>query len=608
VVALGVLLRRGGTSAPISSATSAPAAALEEARLRAAAAASPGSAPARQALGRYYLDHGLPFEAIWELRAAHGLAPDDSTITVQLAVALAAGSLYDAAIEQLETLTARRPASRDGRVQLATLYIGKARPQRAIALLQASPDLDQWPEGLLTVGKAHQAAGETDAALAAYRRALALAPASEELRVRLGSLYLQQGQVSEARRVLQGEASAPAPSPRQSVLLAESSLGKNGAPYQPAQAEQWLRRALAADASHVPALVASAQLIERQGRRGDALRAYADALRLSPGDVAANEGLAKLAEAAGRSEEAHAARARAFRSRGLPTRAIAEYEALARTPARYREAVLEMSLLLVQTRRKQQAARLLEKAVARQPLDVALYERLVVLQLVAGKYKEAERSCDQWQQLEPRSHRPVWLRGQAAADQGNVRDALRLLEEVIAAEPQNTDYPATLADILLREPYPPLPRVRALLEHAVTAPEPEPKTHMQLARTLQLLGEYDAARWQALRALDRDPSLPEPYAMLAQLARQLRQPDQLQLWVPLVRWAEARRRREQRLSRRTWDHPTDPVAYRDLGLYQMKLVELRKAESQFEEALRLRPGWEEVQQLLEQVRRMREVL
>jgi hypothetical protein len=40
----------------------------------------------------------------------------------------------------------------------------------------------------------------------------------------------------------------------------------------------------------------------------------------------------------------------------------------------------------------------------------------------------------------------------------------------------------------------------------------------------------------------------------------------------------------------------------------MEAVELRQAESQFEEALRLRPGWGEARRQLERVRRMREVL
>jgi tetratricopeptide (TPR) repeat protein len=147
-----------------------------------------------------------------------------------------------------------------------------------------------------------------------------------------------------------------------------------------------------------------------------------------------------------------------------------------------------------------------------------------------------------------------------------------------------------------------------LLEAAVAKPGAEPKTHLQLAEVLQRLGEFDAARWQALRALDRDPDLSEPYGLLLQLARRLDQPEQLRFWVPLVRAAEERIRAGLLLSRRTWARPDDATAHRDLALHLLKAVELRKAESHLEEALRLRPGWEEARAALERVRRIREVL
>src|SRR5438093_3978281 len=112
----------------------------EEARQREAVERAPRSWAAHQALGRYYLDHGQPFEAIWELDAAHRLAPGEPTISLQLAVALSSGRLYDQAITQLEELAAQRPPLREGRVQLATLCLGTMRPEKALAALRAAPD------------------------------------------------------------------------------------------------------------------------------------------------------------------------------------------------------------------------------------------------------------------------------------------------------------------------------------------------------------------------------------------------------------------------------------------------------------------------------------
>ena len=61
--------------APVRSAPPAAVAPAAERRLIEAAAREPGSAAAHGALGRYYLQAGQPFEAIWELDQAGVLAP-----------------------------------------------------------------------------------------------------------------------------------------------------------------------------------------------------------------------------------------------------------------------------------------------------------------------------------------------------------------------------------------------------------------------------------------------------------------------------------------------------------------------------------------------------
>src|SRR5712691_7536754 len=132
----------------------------EQARLQEAVQRAPRSWAAHQALGRYYLDHGQPFEAIWELGAAHRLAPGEPTVSLQLAVALSSGLLYDQAITPLEELAAQRPPLREGRVQLATLCLGTMRPEKALAALREAPDAAHWAEGQLTLGQVDEALGK----------------------------------------------------------------------------------------------------------------------------------------------------------------------------------------------------------------------------------------------------------------------------------------------------------------------------------------------------------------------------------------------------------------------------------------------------------------
>jgi tetratricopeptide (TPR) repeat protein len=611
IVALGgVVIGRVGRPRAVIGATGRDASGVagEEAALRAAAAQAPRSGGARQALGQYYLDRGRPFEAIWELWAAHHLQPEDTATTLQLAVALASGQLYGQAVAQLEALVARRPPARDGRVQLATLYIARMEPQKAVAVLSAAPGLAEWAEGQLTLGKAHEALGQVEAALTAYRRAMALAPASDEPPYWAGRLLLRQGDRLAARRVVklarQGRASA-----RLLTLLGETYLTGPGNETHSAAAEQALRAGHEADPSYVPCLVALGRLHQHQRRLSDSRAAFLEALRLDPGDPAANEGLADLLESAGHRGEAHAARARSFRARGLLNRAIQEYEGLSRAPAGEVDAALEMSLILVQTQQKLRAAQVIEAALAKHPLDTALYERDVVLQHGVREFDQAQRRCEEWQRLEPVSRRPLWLTGRIAADRGDLARGTRLLEQLVAAEPENMDYLATLGEVLLRDPTPAhLTRARELLERVVARPNAEPQTYYDLGQTLQRLGEHDAARWAFLRALDGDPKLSEPYVNLAQLARPLAQPEQLRLWGPIVRSVEERLRTELLLSRRVWTRPSDADGYRALAQQYLEAVELSKAQSQLEEAVRLRPGWVEASQLLQKIRRTREVL
>jgi Tfp pilus assembly protein PilF len=338
------------------------------------------------------------------------------------------------------------------------------------------------------------------------------------------------------------------------------------------------------------------------------MQAFAGALRLAPGDAAAHAGVADLLQSAGRAAEAHAVRAHYFRAKGLPIRAIQEYEAMARSPAYRVPAVMEMGLILLETRQKGRAIQVTKAALALHPRDPALYERMVVLELM-WDHIQAQRWCEQWRQLEPRSIRPLWLMGRIRADRGDLARATQLLQKVVDAEPENMDYAVTLAEVLLRfRDRAEMLRARKLLERAVTRPSADAKTYADLGQALERLGEPEAARRAFLRSLDLDANVSDPYVSLVRLARQLGQPEQIERWGPIVRTVEERLREETLLSRRTWEAPDDPAGHRDLALHFLRNAELRKAESQLEEALRLRPGSAEARQWLARVRRTREVL
>jgi Tfp pilus assembly protein PilF len=289
-------------------------------------------------------------------------------------------------------------------------------------------------------------------------------------------------------------------------------------------------------------------------------------------------------------------------------RAIEEYEALARQPEHRKAAVLEMGLILLETRQKGKAIQVTRDALAEHPDDPALSERLVVLEMM-WDHHQAEKLCEAWQRREPGSLRPVWLLARIASSQSDLPRAEQWLQQCLGREPDNPDYVVSMAEVLLRDRRrASLERARELLERAAARPAADVGTVLDLAQTLQQLGQPEAARRQYLRALDLDPNNSAPYVSLVQLARPLGQPEPISLWGSLVRAVEEREREETLLARRTWETPADPAGHEQLALYEVRNDELRKAEAQLEEALRLRPGWAEAARELAAVRRAREAL
>jgi tetratricopeptide (TPR) repeat protein len=130
--------------------------------------------------------------------------------------------------------------------------------------------------------------------------------------------------------------------------------------------------------------------------------------------------------------------------------------------------------------------------------------------------------------------------------------------------------------------------------------------HLGIA--LMRSGRLEEAQRHLLRSLDLDPNRGDTYGTVVQLAHRLRQPGAVALFAPLVREVESRLREEMTLWRRTWDHPDDPGGYLALARFLIRMADLRRAESQLEQALELRPGWREAEEELARVRRLLAVL
>lgn len=163
-------------------------------------------------------------------------------------------------------------------------------------------------------GLDHYQRGQPDAALAAWRRALALDPQHGEALALLGSVLLEQGRAGEALAPLQA---ALMRQPDFAPLL--TALGTAlAAVGRVAEAEEHHRRALRADPACVEAAFNLGNLVRDTGREEAAMAAFEQVLAIRPDFAPALSNLAYLHHRMGRAAVAEALYDRAIALASLP--------------------------------------------------------------------------------------------------------------------------------------------------------------------------------------------------------------------------------------------------------------------------------------------------
>lgn len=151
-----------------------------EAALRMAALTAPDFPFARAAYGAYLAREGLFGEAITELEAARGLAPDDGGVHTELGIAYLLAKRTDEGLDSLEEALSRTPADSwlRGLFGLALVDAGRGE-EGAEQLHQAAGERDDDVEVQLIAALAMAAQGWDDPAWAALARAEVHADSSD---------------------------------------------------------------------------------------------------------------------------------------------------------------------------------------------------------------------------------------------------------------------------------------------------------------------------------------------------------------------------------------------------------------------------------------------
>jgi tetratricopeptide (TPR) repeat protein len=593
----------GATAAPVSEST-----AFEQ-RLLTAITQRPTDPAAHLALGRLYAEQGRAAEAAWEYRESASLNPASLPAQKGLATELGRLRLYELSIPLLETKLRHDPTALSLRRALAEQLLTTGRPDRAVEVLTADRDgVRHSPEALLTLGHAQMATGRLDEARRVFQEHRRVAPESGEGLYWQGRLAWIGGDAEAARRSWEAAARLAPDDPRFPLSLG-MSYARDPAPGSVDRAGRAFDEALQRRPDYGPARVQLGLLFLRHGRAHEAARECLKAIDSAPTDPEPHLHLAAALDALGEKAEACRHRGLSFSLSDQQTSAIAEYRRLAALDPDGVDAPLLISQSHVQLQQNDRAAAVVAAALRRRPGDPALTERLATLYMLTHSRAEAEQLVRSWLQRQPDDARPHWLLGRVAYDNRQYDEAVREDEAALARDPTHPEYLVSLAEALARKPEAAAQqRALGLIQRAVEREGSRADLRLQFGTVLQRAGRSEDARLQFLAALSLDPDQSAAYNGLTQVAQALRRPDQVALWARATRASQERLRLEKSLRREAGQHPEEPALCFALARALLQSGELDRAQSQLEQALRLRPTQPEAQRLRAQVAALRAVL
>jgi tetratricopeptide (TPR) repeat protein len=463
-----------------------------------------------------------------------------------------------------------------------------ARPTDALAALaRAGTALATAAPAQLLLGDAQMAAGDTTGAQAAYRRAIALEPASAAGYDRLGRLALASRQWAAARKAL---AAAREREPREPGHLYRLGLAAAGAGER-TEAERLWHEVVARSPEYAPARVALGKLY-RDHKDWRVASAYlVPAAKSDPSSEAAQLALADVMIAQGDPASAFYQRGFCDLETDRPHLALAEFRRMMTAAPRRVDGPLMASLASIQMQRLDLAAAEAQRGLDRHPGDPRLLERLVQLHTISHNRPLARRICEAWLKLDPRAIEPYLLLERIAREEQRLPEARQWAERVLAREPEDAAACFQASKTLSAIPGP--ENQRRALDLALQAAYRNPREAdhwQQLGVLLRGAGQWEEAADAFLRALDLNPASVESCSLLVQIAAQQHRPATSAFFARLVTDLEERARTGDALWRAVYHSPADAPAHERLARHLLAYGDLRRARYQLRQVAALRPA------------------
>jgi len=225
------------------------------------------------------------------------LAPPIEDVYVQVKDILFKAGLGDETEEVLQTGLKKFPASRLLRIHLADVLAGIGRTLDSLAVLQEASRL-QTPAGLdevterqqqavlyLRIGDMQSALTNLDGAIASYRRAVELDPASAGVQIKLGKAYFSAGRLGEAQAEFERAIRQTPDSGEAQLSLSEAQLA--GGKWEPAVTAA--ERAIELNVSDSRVLYVLGTALVRMGQREEGQKRLEEFARVEAGFLEAEQ-------------------------------------------------------------------------------------------------------------------------------------------------------------------------------------------------------------------------------------------------------------------------------------------------------------------------------
>ena len=523
----------------------------EQAYLR-AREADPGNKDALMALAVFYRARSQNDRAEAMFREALSIDPSDRAVYVQLASLYLATDRFDRASEVLGDAQESDPDDPAPSLMLAALYRSEHRTADAVRLLL---DLkERFPANANVAASVAQALMLEDPARARREidQILELDPTGPTGHVLLGTWLFAEGRYDEAGAALSRDIVLDRPSPAAHYFrgrLAEIS-------GEPDRASIEYRSAVNLNPSYLPARLALAELLIREGRRlGEARGEVARVLDMDPRSVSGRLALGALDTAERRYAEAQATFAELLGD--APDNALVH---------------LRMGLNYEASGSAAQAGESLRRALELEPGSDEILAQLARFYADQGQIDRAVQAITD---AAPDSQRPAihhHLMGLAYVRGGRLNEAEAAFRSAIEAEPGQTDSMGFLARMYLQAG-----RLDEALEQSDALLERRPRDPEALTTRgviLENRGDTAAARDSYARALEIAPGSFRAANNLAYLLEKEGNLPEALTWAQIARRAA----------------PQNPNVADTLGWIQHRLGSQILARQQLEFAVSVEPG------------------